>query len=176
MNRLLLSTSISALVAIAGSAIAEDAGSVHTMVLEAQTHATNVIGLVPEGLRLDAHVTAGFTDGPLAGATGESIDYLLLRHDGVGVVYVRGYLVDPDGVSVAMTIRGFVGAPQPGLVEAMLDPEYEMPDEEWPVHGAVWFESMAPQYAFLNHTVFAATGTVNPGTGVVRYVFRSLAE
>ena len=176
MNKLLLSTLVSALVAIAGSAIAEDVGSVQTMVFEGQIHTTNVIGLVPEGLRLDGHVTGGFTDGPLAGATGEWIDYLLIRHDGVGVVYVRGYFADPDGVPVALTFRGFLGAPQPGLVEAMLDPEYEMPDEDMPVHGAAWLESMAPQYAFLNHTVFAATGTVNPGTGVIRAVYRPLAE
>ena len=44
------------------------------------------IGLVPEGVRLDAHYTGTITEGPLAGDAVEGVDYLLLRPDGVGVI------------------------------------------------------------------------------------------
>ena len=176
MKTFLVNTFAIGLIVLASSAIAQEAAPVPSMVVEGQIHTMNFVGLVPEGLRLDGHVTGVITDGLFAGATGEWIDYLLIRHDGVGVVYVRGFFVDPDGVPVAFTLRGFLGEPQPELVQAMLDPEYEMPDVDMPVHGAAWFESMAPQYAFLNYTVFGATGTVNPATGVIRAVYRSLAE
>ena len=40
------------------------------------------IGLVPEGIRLDAFFKGSITDGPLSGATLRGIDYLLLRAEG----------------------------------------------------------------------------------------------
>ena len=57
----------------------------------------------------------------------------------------------------------------------MLDPEFEPQDADVPMHGAAWFQTMAPQYAFLNHTVFGCTGTANFATGFVRITCRSLA-
>ena len=51
-----------------------------------------VIGLVPEGGRLDAHFSGAITEGPLTGWRVDGIDYLLLRHDGIGVIDVREVL------------------------------------------------------------------------------------
>ena len=44
------------------------------------------IGLVPEGVRLDAHFEGTVTAGALEGMHVRGVDYLLLRADGVGVI------------------------------------------------------------------------------------------
>ena len=46
------------------------------------------IGLVPEGLRLNAYYQGRITEGPLTGDTVDGVDYFLLRRDGVGVLDV----------------------------------------------------------------------------------------
>jgi len=176
MKKLLLNAALAAMVAIAGAVFSsEPIGPMH-MTSEAQLTGQNRVGLVPEGLRIDSYSTGVFTDGLLAGATYDGIDYVLIRHDGVAVLYGRYYAVVPDGATVAFTLRGFMGEPTPGLLEAMLDPAYEPPDVDIPWHGAFWFETMAPQYAFLNHTIFAGTATLNLATGVLLGTLRPIAE
>ena len=175
MKKLLIFALMVALAGIAGTATASDAIETPFIVMELQIGAQDFVGLVPEGLRLNGHSSGVITDGLLAGATATGIDYLLYRHDGVGVVDVRGFAVHPDGVTVAMMLKGFVGEPMPGMLEMMLDPAFEPPDADAPIHGAAWFQTMAPQYAFLNHTVFGCTGTVNAVHGLVRMTCRSLA-
>jgi len=158
-----------------GTAIADDAAAERYMVFEIQHVGQDFIGLVPEGIRLDGHHTGVVTEGLNVGATSRSTDYFLYRHDGVGVMYTRGFAVHPDGVTIAMTLKGFLGEPMPGLLEAMFDPAFEPPDVDVSLHGAAWFETMAPQYAFLNHTVFGCVGTVNLFQNVGRITCRSLA-
>jgi len=174
MKRLLLAATMAVLV-VAGTAIADDAIETPYFMTESQLVGNDVIGLVPGGLRFDGHTSGVVIEGLLAGATTTGIDYLLMRHDGVGVIDARWFVVDPDGVTVAITVKGFLGEPSPGFIEAMLDPEFESPDIDIPLHGAAWLETMAPQYAFLNYTVFGFTGTINMVEGILRMTYRSLA-
>ena len=175
MKKLLFAAILTAIMGIAGTAVADDAAETPYFVMEMQLGQQDFVGLVPEGIRLDGHSTGVATEGLLAGATLTGIDYLLYRHDGVGVLYVRGFAVHPEGVTASMTMKGYLGEPMPGMIEAMLDPEFEPPDVDIPAHGAAWFQTMAPQYAFLNHTVFGCTGTVNIVQAVGRITCRSLA-
>ena len=175
MKKLLLATLVAAIMGIAGTAIADDAAATPYIALEVQITGQDAIGLVPEGLRVDVYVSGVVADGLLVGAAAKGVDYLLLRHDGVSVIDARHFLADTDGVTVAMTIKGFGGEPSPGWLEAMLDPEFEPPDVGIPIHAAAWLHTMAPQYGFLNHTVFGCTGTVNMVEGVVRVTCRPLA-
>ncbi len=175
MKRLLFAALVVVLVAVAGTAIADDGSEAPYFVIEAQIIAQDFIGLVPEGLRLDGHTSGAITEGLLAGAAATGVDYQLYRHDGVSVLDIRGFAEHPDGVTVAMTLKGFLGEPMPGMLEMMLDPSFEPPDVDAPLHGAAWFQTMAPQYAFMNHTVFGCTGTANGAQGVVRLTCRSLA-
>ncbi len=83
----------------------------------------------------------------------------------------------PSGLSVGVTLLGSMHDPTltPPL-EAMLDPEFEFADVDMSLHGAAWCQTMAPQYAFVNHTVYSSTGTRNVARGEVRvsaYVNRS---
>ena len=174
MKRPLLTAVMAALVALAGTAVADETAAPY-FVFEAASVGQDLIGLVPEGLRFDGHSRGVISDGLLVGAWTTATDYLLYRHDGVGVLDIRGFAAHPDGVTLAMTLKGFLGAPMPGMLEAMLAPAFFPPDVDIPLHGAAWFQTMAPEYAFLNHTVFGCTGTYNPGKGVGRTTCRSLA-
>ena len=176
MKRLLLISALAAMVAIFGSVLSSEPIGPMDMTVEGQMTEQKFIGLVPEGLRFDSFASGVVTDGLLAGTTFEGVDYALIRHDGVLVISARYFAVAPDGATVAMTLEGYLGEPMPGLLEAMLDPAYEQPDVDVPVHGAAWFETMAPQYAFLNHTVFAMTGTVNMAKGTIQSVYRPISE
>jgi len=176
MKKLWLAAIMAALVAITSSVFSSEPLGPRHVTTEVQVTGQKLVGVVAEGLRLDLVSSGVVTDGFLAGATFEGVDYALIRHDGVMVIYAHYFCVTVDGATVAMVLRGYLGEPTPGLFEAMLDPEFEPPDVDIPVHGAAWFETMAPQYAFLNHSVFAVTGTVNRATGAIRSVFRPIAE
>lgn len=170
---------LAVLLAIAASGTAQDERAEAYMVLEGRMNDHHLVGLVPEGIRLDSYSSGQFTEGLFAGATGDWIDYLLIRPDGVRVIDVRGYAQVPDGARVVWTMNGFFGEPSPPplevRIEAMLDPEFEFPDVDFPIHGAAWFQTMAPEHAFVNHTVFGFTGTMNPFRGRMEITFRSLA-
>lgn len=180
MRKSLLNVVLAALVAVAGAAMAQDAPAVADMVLEGQMNAHNLIGLVPEGIRLDSYASGEFTEGPLAGAIGEWTDYLLIRHDGVRVIDVRGYAEDAEGRSVVWTMKGYFAEPGPPplevRIEAMQAPDFEFPDVEFMIHGAAWFQTMAPEFAQLNYTVYAFTGALNPFQGRMRITFSSIAD
>lgn len=175
MKRLVLAAVLAAALGVLGAAIADDAAETPYIVMEMQIVGQDFVGLVPEGIRIDSYSSGVITEGLLAGATAQGVDYILYRHDGVGVLDIRGFAVHPDGVTSSVTMKGFLGEPMPGMIEAMLDIDFEPPDVDIPLHGAAWFQTMAPQYAFLNHTVFGCTGTVNLVQGVARITCRSLA-
>ncbi len=171
---------LAALVAIAGTALAQDERAEAYMILDGRIDSSVIVGLVPEGIRLDIELSGEFEEGVFAGATGTWTNYLLIRRDGVRVMDVRGYAEAPDGTRVVWTMKGFFGEPSPppleARIEAMLDPEFEYPDVDLRLHGAAWFQTMAPEYAFVNHTVFSFDGIVNPFQGTTRVTFRSLAD
>ena len=175
MKRLVLAAVLAATIGVAGFAVADDMAPAPYFVIEAQAVGMDVVGMVPEGLRLDGHSRGVVAEGLLVGATTVGVDYLVFRHDGVGVIDARYFVADEEGVTVAMTLRGFIGEPMPGLLEAMLDPEFEFADVSIPLHGAAWLQTMAPQYAYLNHTVFGFDGTINYAEGAIRMSFRPLA-
>ena len=175
MKKLLFAAILAAIMGIAGTAIADDAAATPYIAWEAQFTGQDAIGLVPEGIRLDVYVSGVVTDGLLVGAVANGVDYLLVRHDGVVVIDARYFVADTDGVTVAITLKGFAGEPSPGVMQAILDPEFEPPDVDIAIHGAAWLHTMAPRFGFLNHTVFAFTGTVNQAEGVVRVTCRPLA-
>ncbi len=177
MTKLMFTTILAAVLAITGTASGDEAPAHTHMTMEASMTGVHVIGLVPEGLRLDSKTAGVVTDGLFAGSAVEGIDHVLFRHDGVMVMDYRGAILLPNGLAVALTLRGFMhDATLTPAFEAMLDPEFEFADIDMPVHGAAWFQTMAPEYAFLNHTVFSFTGTLNIATGEVRATYISLAE
>ena len=135
------------------------------------------IGLVPEGLRLNAHYQGKITDGPLTGDTVDGVDYLLLRPDGVGVIDVRQVFSGAGGRTVTSRAHGYLTplGPLPPL-EELADPAFAWPDAEMPMHGAVDLRTAAPELQVVNATVFGFTGTVNAGRRELRVRAQSLAR
>ena len=135
------------------------------------------IGLVPEGLRLNAYYQGRITEGPLTGDTVDGVDYFLLRRDGVGVVDVRQLFSGEGGRTVATEVHGYVAAPSPAPpLEEVADPAFVWPDADLPMHGSVVLRTAAPELQALNSTVYGFTGTVNVGRGELRVRAHSLAR
>lgn len=136
---------------------------------EARFTALVAIGLVPDGLRLDAHFEGPVVAGQLAGAMVRGIDYLRFWPDGVGVIDAREVLAR-DGDCVEVQVGGYsmpaagVALPPP---EVMLAPGFTWPEVELPLHGFVTFRTAMPEWHELNHTVGALNGISNPGAGTL---------
>ena len=135
------------------------------------------IGLVPEGLRLNAYYQGRITEGPLTGDTVDGVDYFLLRRDGVGVVDVRQVFSGEGGRTVAAEVHGYVAAPSPmPPLEEVADPAFVWPDVDLPMHGAVDLRTAVPEMRALNATVFGFTGTLNVARGELRVRAQTLAR
>ncbi|GEM_PF-1202680 len=177
MLRPLMAICLAAMLACSSTAFADTHGTATGYTAEATVTAIHPIGLVPGGLRMNGHFVGTITEGLFAGSTFEGIDYNLARPDGVFVADVRMLIAIPDGPPVAVRIMGFwVPTDEMPPLEAFLDPDFEFPDVDIPGHMAVWHETMLPQYAHLNHTVFGLSGTLNLARGELRWTVRSLAE
>lgn len=107
-----------------------------------------VIGPVPEGIRLTFPLTGGEVSGPKVRGkvrpTGA--DWLLIRSDGVGVLDVRGTIETQDGALICATYsgigdfgedgyQGFLRGKVPGAV---------------PLRAAARFYTAHPLYLWLN--------------------------
>ena len=178
MKKLLSAICLAATLALTATALADDAPTRPYISIEGSTVDQIVIGLVPTGLRIDEVYSATVTSGLFEGATGRSTNYALLRNDGVFVVDIRGAFFATDGVVVGVRIQGY-SQPLPLTPEAFLDPAFEPPDPDEAnirLHGLMWIETMAPQYAFLNHTVFDMHGTFNMATGEMQITYTAMVD
>ena len=144
-----------------------------------ETEVTEVvpIGLVPEGLRIDAHYQGSVTEGPLAGDTVTGIDHLLLRRDGIAVIDVRQVARSAAGRTVSWYAGGYI-TPEGEMppLEVIGDPGFVWPDLEMPLHGWATMRTAAPDLQALNSTVYGFTGTVNVARGQLRVRGQSLAR
>ncbi|MGY1781830.1 DUF3237 family protein [Geodermatophilus sp. SYSU D01036] len=145
-------------------------------VLEAAVSGMVPIGVVPEGLRIDVGVEGTITDGPMVGGRVVGTDFLLVRHDGVGVLDVREVVHLPAGTTVAVAVTGYLIPPFPIPPLDEITPDTEWPDVDVPIHGAATLRTADPSLAALNRTVYGMTGTVNMARGQIRARAESLAR
>lgn len=126
------------------------------------------VGLVPEGVRLDAHFSGRVVEGPLSGASMRGVDYLLLRADGIGVIDAYEVVSTDAGQHVSVHAQGYITPPpevQLPPPEILLSPEFEWPDLPLPMHGFVLYRTGAQELAWMNRTSLGFEGSVNVGTG-----------
>lgn len=136
------------------------------------------IGMLPEGLRIDAHYDGNTVAGPLAGASVRGVDYVLIRSDGVGVLDVRETITTPAGRRIAVRAQGYGSLrsePQAGA-EAVppQDAKVAWPDEPRPVLGVATCQTADPEFLWMNQALLVFSGTVNLGTGKLHAVGRVL--
>ena len=136
--------------------------------LEADVTELVPVGLVPEGIRFDAHFSGRVVKGPLSGVTVRGIDYLLLRSDGVSVLDAYTTISAETGQHVSVHAQGYTSPPpemQLPPPEVILSPEFRWPDAPIPIHGFALYRTGAEDLAWMNRTALALEGTVNVGTG-----------
>lgn len=143
---------------------------------QAQISRISPIGLVPAGLRIDVGFTGALTEGPASRSTVEGIDYLLIRHDGVGVIDAYELITGPDATATSVRAEGYVVPPfeMPPL-EALLDPSFAWPDVDLPMHGSTRLQSSTAGLEEVNRTAYAFTGSVNMARGSLIVEARSIA-
>jgi hypothetical protein len=177
VKHILLAALVAAMVAAAGTVVAQGTAIPTFSTHDAQLVRADVIGLLPHGMRVNSYYAGTVTEGLFAGLPVEGIDYVLIRHDGVMVIDSRGVILLPNGLVVAYSLKGYWDAPaeMPPL-EALLEPEFQFPDEDILGHGVAWFETMVPEYAFLNHTMFDMHGTYNMATGDMLFTYTAMVD
>lgn len=109
------------------------------------------------------------------GAQMQGVDYLLIRPDGVAVIDARETIRSTHGAGATHArAMGYIGPPfdMPPL-EALLDPQFEWPDVDLPMHGAVTLES-GQKGSPMNSTVYAFIGQVNLAKGQLGIAARAI--
>jgi hypothetical protein len=94
----------------------------------------------------------------------------------VGVLDVRNVLTTPAGTAVAGKAAGYLSSlvPMPPL-EALLAPDFQWPDADFDLHGAMQLRTMDPELQVVNRTVYGFTGTANVARSELKVRLRSLA-
>jgi hypothetical protein len=147
---------------------------VDTYAFEAELTRISPIGLTAQGLRIDAGFTGSLTEGQLTGCTIEGIDYLLIRPDGVDVIYARDLISTPDRAIAAIRAEGYI-VPMPEL-SILADPNFQWSDVDLPFHGAHFWETSDKDLSPAAATVYSFTGSVNIATRVLKVSACSLAQ
>jgi hypothetical protein len=108
-----------------------------TYAFEAELTRISAIGLAAEGIHIDVGFTGSITEGQLTGCAIEGIDHLLIRPDGVGVIYARELISNLDRAIAAIRAEGYIVPPLP-MPELLVlaDPNFQWPDVDLPLHGA----------------------------------------
>ena len=131
------------------------------------------IGIVPEGLRIDAHYQGHVIEGPLAGGIVRGVDYLLIRSDGVSVLDARHTITTAAGRQIAVRGQGYGESDTPlPPAEALGNAPSAAPDATSHLTGVAFCQTAAPDLLWLNRTVLAFTGTANMGTRELHVIGR----
>ncbi len=126
-----------------------------------------VIGPVPEGIRINFHITGGEITGPWLRGTVRAVgaDSFLVRHDGVGELDVRATFETHDGVLIDVSYRG-LGDLGPEGHAAFL--RGELPPR-LPLRTVPRLRTAHPDYQWLHRLVCVGIGEADLVNFVVRY-------
>jgi hypothetical protein len=146
--------------------------------MEATFTEVAVIGMLPGGLRLDAHYTGSMMAGPLAGAIVRGVDYLSIRSDGVTVLDVRETITIAAGRCIAVRAEGYgrIGSEPKAGADALplLGAKVPWPDASSPLLGVAFCQTTDPEFLWMNEAMLVFNGTANLGTGKLQAVGRVL--
>ena len=129
------------------------------MMLDVRVATLQNIGVVPSGTRRTAPLSGGHFEGPRLRGTvlpGGSVDWQLLRADGVLEMDLRFTLQTDDGALISMRSFGLRHGP-PEVIAAIARGESVDPATYY-FRTTPRFETSHPAYAFLNRIVAVASG------------------
>ena len=126
-----------------------------------------VIGEVPEGIRINIYLTGGDISGPRLNGKVEPVgaDWLLLRRDGTGVVDVRTTFTTNDGALIYASYLGILDTGEDGyqrFLEGHLPPTI-------PIRTAPRLQTAHPNYIWLNRLQCYSIGNVDMAASRVSY-------
>lgn len=134
--------------------------------MEADLSFPEMIGSLPEGMRINFYVEGGRFEGPELRGTVRPVggDWFLLRPDGVGQLDVRATLETDDGELIYVHYHGLIDFPDETkrhLAEGIL------PTGEFRILTNPIFRTSSEKYSWLNGTF--AVGVGASGENKVRY-------
>jgi hypothetical protein len=133
------------------------------MVMEVKVGTPLNIGAVPHGSRRTAPLAGGTFEGPRLRGTilaGSSVDWQLLRSDGVLEMDLRLTLRTDDGALISMSSFGLRHGP-PEVIAAIGRGETVDPSTYY-FRTMPRFETAHPAYSFLNRRLAVASGDRRP--------------
>jgi len=126
-----------------------------------------VVGPVPEGIRVNFYVAAGEVSGPKMRGQLRTVggDWLLLRNDGVGVLDVRATMELEDGALIYTTYGGVIDLGADGytqFLKGILPPRPEL-------RIAPRYHTSNPNYLWLNRLQCVGVGIFDVAQSKVSY-------
>jgi len=139
----------------------------HLFSYRAMLGAPEIIGPVPEGIRVNFYVTGGTIDGPRLHGTILPVggDWLTIRRDGIGALDVRATLKAADEALIFVAYHGIGDLGSDGYEKFL---HGERPPK-LTLRTAPVFRSSAPQYQWLHRLLCVSTGVVDFERSEVRY-------
>lgn len=125
-----------------------------------------VIGPVPEGLRMHLYVTGGWVRGPKLTGTVLPVggDWLTIRSDGIGQLDVRATMETDDGALIYSWYTGLLHFTPEQQAELAAG---GFPTGPFTLNTAPMYRTSDPRYIWLNHTLAISTGWA--GGNIVQY-------
>ncbi|MBT7956415.1 MAG: DUF3237 domain-containing protein [Rhodospirillaceae bacterium] len=120
------------------------------------------LGDTPVGHRRIIDITGGTVSGPklqgkiLPGGA----DWQYIRGDNVTYLDARYTIETADGALIYVSNQGYRHGP-PEIIEKLIKGE-PVEDSSYYFRCTPWFETSAPQYDWLNRTIFVGTGGRDP--------------
>jgi hypothetical protein len=115
-----------------------------------------VIGPLPEGLRVNYHITGGEVDGPkLRGKFRPGgADFVIMRRDGIAVLDIRGTIETHDGAIIYEVGSGLAYTSEDAYERAI---KGDLPPTT-PLRAAVRLSTAHPGYLWVNRLQFVEIG------------------
>ena len=126
-----------------------------------------VIGPVPEGVRVNFYSTGGDIEGPAirGKVRGVGGDWLTVRRDGVAVLDVRTTFETHDGGLILVTYSGLIDFGEEGYEKFLRG---DMP-EKAEIRSTPRFVTSHPDYVWLNRLLCFGVGEYRASTNTARY-------
>jgi len=121
----------------------------HIMSYTATLAEREVIGPLPEGLRVNVYVTGGEVTGPKVWGKIRPVgaDWLTIRRDGVGILDVRGTMETTDGALIYVSYLGTMDLGENGYEDSL---QGKPPASGTPIRSSPRFYTSHPDYLWLN--------------------------
>jgi hypothetical protein len=126
-----------------------------------------VIGQTPNGFRIDFYAASGALvgDGFRAQVFEDSVDYMLVRPDGIGVLDIHATLKTDDGALITASYSGLIEFGEDGYRRMVAGDWPDMPRHQ--VAPRLLTESS--RYLWLNRTQFLGVGQVDMRALIIKY-------